>query len=104
MSDPNREGVARQATRLARTREVGVTSGQSFRSVRMSDIEELAHLLDMPGGDLDWGSAVEGEPFCFLEYEQATGGDMAPAAAQPGAAVQGEEQERQPSSRLRPRL
>ncbi len=38
----------------------------------MSDIEELAQLLDNPG-ELDWG-----ESFCFLEYDH---GQAAHAAA-----------------------
>lgn len=70
----------------------------------MSDIEELAQLLDMPGGDLDWG-AVEGEPFCFLEYERT--GEMPPeqAAAMSAspAPAEGEQQECPPSRSLRPR-
>jgi hypothetical protein len=83
----------------------------------MSDIEELAHLLDLPSGDLDWG-VDGGEPFCFLEYEQS--GEMsavAAAALEAGAALgglPGGEDEQQPqqqqgegaeaSSRTRPRL
>ena len=69
----------------------------------MSDIEELAQLLDMPGGDLDWGAA-DGEPFCFLEYEQT--GDMTAGAAsalEAGAALELALGEQSPA-RMRPRL
>jgi len=75
----------------------------------MSDIEELAHLLDLPNGELDWG-VDGGEPFCFLEYEQS--GEMsavAAAALEAGAALGALEQQQQEGqaeapSRTRPRL
>jgi hypothetical protein len=78
----------------------------------MSDIEELAHLLDMPGGDLDWGAAVDGEPFCFLEYEQT--GELTAAAAAafetvalgalPGGQQEQQQAQESTASRTRPRL
>ena len=73
----------------------------------MSDIEELARLLDMPGDDLDWGG--DGEPFCFLEYEQT--GEMSAGAAsalEAGAALEltlGQQQQSPaPAPTTRPRL
>lgn len=73
----------------------------------MSDIEELARLLDMPGDDLDWGAA-DGEPFCFLEYEQT--GEMSAGAAsalEAGAALEltlGQQQQAPAAPTTRPRL